>query len=62
MYIPYLPKPLSHLLVSMKIATQTCSKMKCADEDFPKYHPKILSFFKSESADPRDLAVSSRFC
>ena len=26
-YIPYLPKPLSHLLVSMKITTQTCSKM-----------------------------------
>ena len=38
-YIPYLPKPLSHLLVSMKITTQTCSKMKCADEDFPEFHP-----------------------
>ena len=38
-YIPYLPKPLSHLLVSMKITTQTCSKMKCADEDFAEFHP-----------------------
>ena len=37
--IPYLPKPLSHFLVSMKITKQTCSKMKCADEDFPKFHP-----------------------
>jgi len=59
--IPYLPKPLSHLLISMKITTQTCSKMKCADEDFAEFHPSISSFFESESADPRDSAVSSRF-
>ena len=37
--IPYLPKPLSPLLVSMKITSQTCSKMKCADEDFAEFHP-----------------------
>ena len=70
-HIPYLPKPLSHLLVSMKITTQTCSKMNARmriSRNFtPIFHPfsnlkaQILEIWPSapDSAKKNRAAMKS---